>query len=542
MKRRSKRKPGRLSAPNTSTAIPVHVKFPGEILPAAEPPVIDLLLSEKSAECDIVDVVHVTAFDTARGGVAVAAADYVITASNFGIRAYRMEDGKADQVFGQWSNYARDVTCICALKSGVVVACTRDGDISTWRVSSCGLIDSIPVSKRGDNDYVTAVVPVGNGSFVVGTAIGALIGYTHHDGRNLVQVDRDVSSHFEGINDLDVRGETLVSVGDAKTAVVWSSDKRLKLADLSGHSSDVLCCAVGKKLIATGSMDGETVRLYLNDLKKGYSLVRVIESLHEGFISSVFFVHTSGSSDLLVSTSDDQTMAFSHLPLHGKPEPVVRVKVGNVIYSTAVTPEGKMVCVGPVGYAAMWSPPALVADEVKKHGSSLPRPCIPLALVGVSSDADLDESEPKSAEQGDHGSEVLGSASSAGADVLKTASPSENEDSLNMEELKATANSLEALKELDLESMARTVAGVMICFAEKLRPSLTVLAKSLTVVFVNQNICSDMITSYQDEEMLFKIIAGGLKDDKAYSSMGDHAAMGCEWRLKSFLHRLRSEN
>lgn len=439
------------------------------------------------------------------------------------------------------------------------------------------LCDSCPAvsSPRGWTDFAVAAQALGDGFFVVGTAVGALVKYSHCCGDKLAELRCDYSSHPGGINDVDVFEETVVSVGDDMTAAVWSASNLDKLAALSGHSGDVISCALGEKWIATGDVD-EKIRIYENG--RDYALVRVLNHLHDGFIASLFLL----SADVLVSSADetsanslDATMAFTSVA--EKPKPITRVNAGNVVYSTAITPEGYIVAVGSFAKAVVWCAPTPVARDLEAFGKSIPRPPLTIKPEGREGSGvpllTVETSAPSVSAGVCEASAVVstpGVLSGAGADgpaadiavyavgaqspatgeipaparadLVSVASPHLTLDaspSFNLEEVKLKSSDPSAVEALGVQALAIMVAGVMIAFEDLQRNLMFDLAKSFTEVFVSLNINSDMLVRFPEEEVLLGMIAKGLKENTFYSKMNKTAAISGEWRLQHFLRRLR---
>lgn len=115
----------------------------------------------------------------------------------------------------------------------------------------------------------------------------------------------------------------------------------------------------------------------------------------------------------------------------------------------------------------------------------------------------------------------------------------DDENSFDLEELKAVAWDSDALEALSNEELCRVVAAVMINFEETLRPRLPVLAKCLLSVFASTGVCGDVFVKFPEAE-LYDMIALTLGKEAEYSSMGAFSTRLFEWRLKRHLQRLRS--
>lgn len=253
-----------------------------------------------------------------------------------------------------FDGYSRGLT---SLGGDMIASSGNDRTVSTWRASSGERLETIQVGK--DAAKVTALATIDSGNLVVGTNFGSLYFLSHNGGRDLKEIARGKSKENDWIVDIAVRGPLVVTASRDRTAGVWSAVTHKRLTVLRGHASNVCCVAVNDQFIATGSAD-KTIRLYLNG--EGYTLVRVMEGLHTHLISHVELI----GEDLLMSASYDQTMVFSYIS-SGKS--VARIDTGIKMYSAAITPDGRVACVGDNGKAIIISPPALVAKDIQKQNN-----------------------------------------------------------------------------------------------------------------------------------------------------------------------------
>lgn len=200
------------------------------------------------------------------------------------------------------------------------------------------------------------------------------------------------------------------------------------------------------------------------------------------------------TSDVLLTTSDDDTMAFTRISTG---QVLVRLDVDFVIQYFEIMPNGQVVCVGWKGTALLFYPPASIADDVKKHAASIA--------------------------------------------LESTGKPSEKNGScsFNLGELKTAASDPEALVAMNLDELSSVVSAAMVDFRLDSSQLLSILSKCLGVVFSNNVIYGDMIIDYPHADWA-KMITGELSKSDDYVGLGENAIAAFEWRLGRFLKNLRS--
>lgn len=123
----------------------------------------------------------------------------------------------------------------------------------------------------------------------------------------------------------------------------------------SRHDDFVRCVAISEKCIVT-SADNGILRVYENG--EGYAPRRVTKALHTVSVRQIFF----GGADILITAFLDETVVFTSLSAGVV---LARLNTGIMTRSMAITPDVRLVCGGLAAQAAIMSPPACVADEVR---------------------------------------------------------------------------------------------------------------------------------------------------------------------------------
>lgn len=522
----------------------VRLKIPRSDLPAAQAASDRLVLTDHAG-----DVGHVVALPQRR---LLATA----TEGENGLRIFAL-DGDGDPLHICDNTFGFNSRALAALNGDLIAAGADDGVVSTWCASTGERLDSIEVGVEGA--YVTAMAATGDGGFVAETSSDTLVFLAHACGRELRVVGRGDSLYNGSVFHIAVRGDVMVTSSGDTAAAVWSVDTQEKVAVLTGHKTFVSCAAVSKRFIATGSLD-QTVRMYEN--REGYALVRVLEGLHSRLVSQVAFV----GDDLLMSGSSDKTVVFTSLTAG---RPVARLDVGIKMHSVAVTPDGRLACVGMNGACSVVSPPDGVVGDVKKHAARVFRllrapPSIdsePRRLCGAEglpgsrsaslsasgfserNESGLGQAGATDSADGPHSSSLSAGHAKARPGVCMASAVARqevgaNEISYDMGALKAAASNSESLEAMGCEELSRTVAAAMMNFEEDALSRLPILAGCLRTVFGNLSIGGDSIVAFPQAELL-EMIVGGLMKDPMYLGLSDAATRSFEWRLQRFLQRLR---
>lgn len=548
----------------------VRVKIPRAELPAARAPPAKFELSGHDG-----DVGHV---------VAVPGTDLLATASEGakGLRIFSLTSPRGAPIHTCANTFGFNSRGLAAIAPDVVAAGAADGRVTTWTASTGAVIEVCNVGRGG---YVTAMAAMGPGRFVAETSTDALVFMAHDGGRRLREVGRGTSSYNGWIFHVACRGDVVVVASGDKAAAVWSAATCEKVATLSGHRSYVACAALSDKFIATGSVD-KSMRLYENGKKFG--LVKVIEGVHANWVYSVAFVN----EDLLMSASDDKRLAFTTV-LDGKV--VARADVGIAMCSTAITPGGRIACVGRDGNAAVVMPPENVADAVRTYAdvafsapllaaagrdsprlgeaaAALVRAGSSTASASVSASVsascapefpemvETSSARPRSVASEDRRSspslagQTIASAAAAAANSRIAAAAeaeaevassaftrldvSDDECVFDMKALKASASNAEEIEGMNCEDLSKTVAAAMVNFEEDSRARLITLANCLRTAFGLLCIGGDSIVSFPEKDLL-EMLVDALLQDKQYIALGDNATRNFEWRLQRFLQRLR---
>lgn len=288
-----------------------------------------------------------------------------------GLRSFAL-DGRPprrfDHVVGKHSSG------LAALSGGrFIIAASDGGKVFTWRAASGKQLGSLKL--RSKNAAVTGVAEISSGRFVVGTSLGRLSCVIHRGGRDLVEEAVWKAKHSSWVDDIAVRGDTIVTASSDATAAVWSAATRERLAVLRDYNDGVLCAAISEKFIVTGSKD-DAIRLH--DNASGYTLLRVIEGLHSGWVWRVVPL----DENTIFSASADETVAFCSISTR---QQFVRVDVGFEVLSAAVTHDGRIACAGKDAGAEIVTPPAAFSTTVKKFALTLPRFSLSIKSEAVAS-------------------------------------------------------------------------------------------------------------------------------------------------------------
>lgn len=347
------------------------------------------------------------------------------------------------------------------------------------------------------DEYITTVAAVGDAGLVVGTSAGSLVLFSHSSGHDLHLVAQGKSWYADDdgrrplesrLKEICVRGGVIVTMAwRGMGAAVWNA-KTLENVAVLAHDQEVRCADICDRFIATAchvSLGDDSIRVFSNG--EGYPLVHCLDA---GMVGLMVFV----TNDLLMSETYAGVVSFTRVSTG---RPVARVDVGfDEISSLALIPNGKFACGGPDGDAAIFSLPAHVADDVKKHAASLRGASAgrTLAIDGADNGRALPPAKKQRVEETDEGS------------------------SFKLKELQAAASSPQALVELNIKDLSRVVSAVMFNFQEDWRPQLPALASSLEALFGKLSIDGGAIVEFPCSESceLLKMIMDGLKKDEVY--------------------------
>lgn len=233
---------------------------------------------------------------------------------------------------------------LVVLGNDTIASGGRDGKLVTWDTVRGKL-----VAEAATKSGIDVLAALSDQRLVSGRLNGAIVLYSHRNGRDLTEDARIPNAHNGRITDFAVCGTRLATASDDCTVGVWDTASLKRLAVLCGHAKEVCSVDMNRSFIVTSSLD-RTVRMFSANAD-GYSCKGVFRFGfdHVCFMnvrspSRIFIVTILDGNHLMLGTS--HSVEIVHLSFATRTAEAKSFLTSHVILSATVLPRGLLALSG----------------------------------------------------------------------------------------------------------------------------------------------------------------------------------------------------